>query len=125
MARLALACARVESFPIPLPGRETVDVTKCVKTFVPWLGEVTDTYGGKAVVDYGGEPAFAELAIVFELRDAGWDAVWIDTYGAASSGSGCVTCRRFRSSRPVPCGLRARGQRQRFDPWLLGRSRVA
>jgi hypothetical protein len=41
---------------------------------------VSDTYGGKPVLDYGGEPAFAELVILREFQKAGWHGVWVDTY---------------------------------------------
>ena len=47
-----------------------------------WTGKpVDDSYGGKAVMDCSGSPAFAELAIIPVLREHGFDgAVWMDTY---------------------------------------------
>ncbi len=49
--------------------------------FTLWRGEpVGDTYGGKLVLDSNGQPAFAELAILWTLRQDGWSGVWVDTY---------------------------------------------
>src|SRR6202023_4380802 len=47
-----------------------------------WTGKpVDDSYGGKAVMDCSGSPAFAELALIPVLREHGFDgAVWMDTY---------------------------------------------
>jgi hypothetical protein len=66
----------------------THSVKKWTIRFKPWGGApIADTYGGKAVLDWHGEPVFAELAIVRLCQSDGFDAVWIDTYG-----------KRFRSS---------------------------
>jgi hypothetical protein len=43
-----------------------------------WAGESPGSnYGGKPIVDFDGAPAFAEIAIVRAVRDAGWSAVWV------------------------------------------------
>ena len=43
-----------------------------------WLGESPGSnYGGKPIIDFDGTPAFAEIAIVRAMRDAGWSAVWV------------------------------------------------
>jgi hypothetical protein len=56
-------------------------VLKASPAFSAWTGPpVSDDYGGKTVLDASGRPAFAELAILSRLRDAGWDGVWIDTF---------------------------------------------
>ena len=66
----------------------THSVAKWPARFTQWGGmPLTNTYGGKAVIDWQGEPVFAELAIVRMLQSEGFDAVWIDGYG-----------NRFRSS---------------------------
>lgn len=50
-------------------------------TFRPWTGiPLADTWGGKAVIDYRGQPLFAELAIMQTAIDDGWDARWLETY---------------------------------------------
>ena len=75
----ALAPTTTESFE--LPSGRTVAVPKASPTFSAWTGPpVTDDYGGKIILDASGGPAFAELAILWSLRDAGWDGVWIDTF---------------------------------------------
>ena len=48
--------------------------------FRQWMGEPVDTYGGKALVDAGGSPLFAELAVLDLLKKDGWDGVWFDGY---------------------------------------------
>lgn len=46
-----------------------------------WPGPLPgDIYNGKTVLDWNGRPAFAELAILWSMMDAGWSGVWIDTY---------------------------------------------
>jgi hypothetical protein len=66
---------------IELPSGGTSRLPKCSPKFRPWLGlEIQDTYNGKQLLDAGGKPAFAELAILWALQEAGWDGVWIDTY---------------------------------------------
>ncbi len=42
-----------------------------------------DTFGGKGVVMYGGEPMFAEMALRHMCVDAGWQARWLSTYGGS------------------------------------------
>lgn len=61
-------------------GRQ-VSIPKSTPVFQSWHGEApADTYGGKAVLDYLGEPVFAEIAILRSLERRGWTGVWIDTY---------------------------------------------
>jgi hypothetical protein len=49
--------------------------------FSPWIGKrIRNTYGGKAVIDFGGEAVFAELAILRSLKNNGWDGVWVNSY---------------------------------------------
>ncbi len=66
---------------IERPSDGAIDLPKPTPTFERWQGAMpSDTYGGKPVLDAGGEPAFAELAILRLLLRAGWDGVWVDTY---------------------------------------------
>ncbi|MFQ5418105.1 MAG: hypothetical protein ACE5FL_13840 [Myxococcota bacterium] len=56
-------------------------VPKATAELDMWTGEpVPDDYNGKAVLDFEGEPLFAELVILRHLQAAGWDGAWIDTY---------------------------------------------
>jgi len=64
-----------------LPGR-VINVPKATPVFQPWSDHtIRDDYNGKQVLNVGGEPAFAELAILWAMCGAGWEGVWIDTYG--------------------------------------------
>jgi hypothetical protein len=56
-----------------------VAIPKATPTFPRWHGDpVGKTYGGKAVLDINGRPAFAESLILWTLQKAGWDGVWVD-----------------------------------------------
>ncbi len=73
---------------IELPSSRMIAVPKATPTFKQWTGApVAERYGNKCVLDYGDNPAFAELAILWAFLDAGWEGVWVDTYG-----------KRFRTS---------------------------
>ncbi|WP_188678948.1 hypothetical protein [Subtercola lobariae] len=51
-----------------------------------WAGETLgNTFGGKGVVDHEGEPMFAELAIQRLAVASGWNARWVETYGAKAA----------------------------------------
>jgi len=48
-----------------------------------WAGApVADSFGGKPLIDFAGKPMFAELAVYELFRLSGWEARWIETYGA-------------------------------------------
>jgi hypothetical protein len=67
---------------ITLSDGQKVNIPKVTILFKEWKGEpVKDTYGGKAVIDAGGEPLFAELAILKFLKAEFWTGVWVDSYG--------------------------------------------
>lgn len=60
---------------------DEVVVPKTTPVFVAWAGqEPNDTYNGKQVLDFGGRPAFAELAVLWSLNALGWQGVWIDSF---------------------------------------------
>lgn len=64
-----------------LPNGAIVQIPKATPTFCKWNGSPPDdTYGNKAVLDFAGEPVFAEIAILRLLESDGWHGVWIDTY---------------------------------------------
>lgn len=59
-----------------------VTIQKCCTTFTTWKGAMPEnTYGGKQVLDFEGQPAFAELVVLWTLQKEGWEGVWVDTYG--------------------------------------------
>lgn len=74
----------------------------CFHNFELWKGQpISDTYGGKALLDCHGEPLFAELAILRLIQTQGWQGVWIDTYS-----------KRFRQFLPPhACDLPQHAQR--------------
>lgn len=58
-----------------------ISIQKYFLTFAPWKGApIPNTYNNKPVIDWNGEPVFAELAVLrlFELH--GWKGVWVDSY---------------------------------------------
>jgi hypothetical protein len=66
---------------LELPSGIITPVPKVFIAFNPWTGEkITDTYGGKPILNFKGRPAFAELAILRIFQLDGWDGVWVDTY---------------------------------------------
>lgn len=49
--------------------------------FKKWQGEpIANTFGGKGLIDYQGQPIFAELAIMQTAIAGGWQARWVETY---------------------------------------------
>jgi hypothetical protein len=64
-----------------LSSGASVQVSKYAARFRAWTGmPVADSYGGKAVLDWQGQPVFAELAILYSLREEGFEGVWVDGY---------------------------------------------
>ena len=52
------------------------------RRFPIWHGaSIPDTYGGKTVLNYHGEPVFAELFVLRMLERRGWCGVWVDSLG--------------------------------------------
>jgi len=59
----------------------SVAVPKATPKFQPWRGSpLNKTYGGKAVLEFGGKPLFAELVILRHFESCGWRGAWIDTF---------------------------------------------
>ena len=78
---------------VGLPDGRSVVVPKTSPTFRRWAGlPPGDTFGGKTILEFEGRPAFAELAILWSFTAAGWDGVWMDSYGK----------RRLTEFWPVP-----------------------
>jgi hypothetical protein len=66
-------------------GRE-VEIPKTTPVFRLWQGKMlerkfTDTFGGKPLLDFGGERVFAEIQIRRIFEHAGWEGRWIDSFG--------------------------------------------
>jgi hypothetical protein len=66
---------------ILLPSGEFVQIQKATPTFTVWKGDrVHDNYGGKNILEYNGQPAFAELIVLKNFLIEGWTGVWVDTF---------------------------------------------
>lgn len=69
------------TYRLKLPDGQLIELPVIRPTFSRWTGPpIEDDYGGKPVLEYGGEPVFAELAVLRLLQDDGWNGVWVDTY---------------------------------------------
>ena len=65
---------------------QTTAVPKVRLELRPWLGApLSDPFGGKPLVEVAGRPMFAELAIYELFRLSGWQARWVETYGAPAA----------------------------------------
>ena len=80
---------------LELASGRRVAVPVVALTFLEWRGRpLTDSYGGKPVVQFKGKPLFAELAILGVLRSVGWGGVWVDGFrGAFRRGLPPSSCR--------------------------------
>lgn len=64
-------------------GDATYTLPAVTLSFKRWEGApIQNTFGGKPLVDYGGVPIFAELAIQRTAVKGGWLARWIETYAS-------------------------------------------
>lgn len=46
-----------------------------------WQGTpLANTYGGKTVLNYKGEPVFAEIYALRNYKEAGFEGVWVDNF---------------------------------------------
>ena len=72
---------KTDSELFSLSSGEQVSIQKYFLTFDPWEGApIPNTYNGKAVIDWKGEPVFAELGILRLFQSQGWEGVWVDSY---------------------------------------------
>ena len=72
---------RIDSEIFSLSSGRRVLVPKYFQYFKEWRGDpIPNTYNGKRVIDWNGEPVFAELAVLRLFQSHGWDGVWVDSY---------------------------------------------
>lgn len=79
-------------------------------TFRRWVSEPrpSDTKGGKPLIDWEGEPCFAELGVLNALTKDGWLARWIDnfpmppTFRTRFWTSGYARLSRDEANEPLP-----------------------
>ena len=68
-----------------IAGQPTA-IPKAQLTFRQWKGApLSDTLGKKPLVNFAGRPLFAELCVFELFRLSGWDARWVETYGAPAA----------------------------------------
>lgn len=79
-----------------------------------WEGApLTHTFGSKPLLDFGGRPTFAELCVYELIRLSGWQARWVETYGAPAMSPHFFTAwvdERPGAQQHVPI----------TEPWVLG-----
>jgi len=72
---------KIDGEKISLSSGEQILIQKYFLNFNQWKGApVPNSYGNKAVIDYNGEPLFAELAVLRLFKSNSWDGVWVDSY---------------------------------------------
>ncbi|KKW19798.1 MAG: hypothetical protein UY63_C0006G0040 [Parcubacteria group bacterium GW2011_GWA2_51_10] len=72
---------KVDSERFSLSSGEQISIQKYFLTFNSWRGApIPNTYNGKTVLDWNGEPVFAELAVLRLFQSHGWNGVWVDSY---------------------------------------------
>src|SRR5262245_45563777 len=79
-------------------------------TFQPWAGAAVPNYGGKAVIDSGGTPLFAELGALERFRTDGRVGVWVDSFR-----------RKYRDAMP-PAAIELPAQRRAPLERIRGKS---
>lgn len=63
-----------------LSGKQIL-IQKYFLNFNQWKGTpILNSYGNKAVIDWNGEPLFAELVVLRLFQSNGWEGVWVDSY---------------------------------------------
>src|SRR5262249_40504909 len=71
----------IDRLPIDLPSG-MIHLPLCKPKFSKWPGKpLAFTFGQKALIDFEGQPLFAELVILRLLEKRGWEGVWVSSYG--------------------------------------------
>lgn len=73
-------------------NKQPVTVPKAELRLRKWAGAaIADDFGHKPLLDVAGKPLFAELCVYELFRLSGWDARWLETYGAPARNPSCFT----------------------------------
>ncbi len=65
---------------------QVLTVPKTQLQLRPWQGpQIVDAFGKKPLIDFAGRAVFAELCIYELFRLSGWDARWVEPYGAPAT----------------------------------------
>lgn len=72
---------KVDGEIFSLSSGEHILIQKYFVNFIEWKGKpLINSYGNKMVIDYNGEPLFAELVVLNLFKEHGWNGVWVDSY---------------------------------------------
>ena len=72
---------RVDGELFSLSSGADISIQKYFLHFNEWKGApIPNTYNNKPVIDWNGEPVFAELAVLRLFQSHGWEGVWVDSY---------------------------------------------
>lgn len=72
---------KVDGEIFSLSSGAKVSIQKYFLHFNEWKGaSIPNTYNNKPVIDWNGEPVFAELAVLRLFQSHGWEGVWVDNY---------------------------------------------
>jgi hypothetical protein len=72
---------KVDGESFSLSSGDQVLIQKYFLHFNEWKGApIPNTYNNKPVIDWNGEPVFAELAVLRLFQSHGWEGVWVDSY---------------------------------------------
>lgn len=72
---------KVDGELFSLSSGDQISIQKYFLHFNEWKGApVPNTYNNKPVIDWNGEPVFAELAVLRLFESHGWEGVWVDSY---------------------------------------------
>lgn len=71
-----------DTIKVSLPSGTAVNLPQCYLAFQKWSGKLPCfDFGSKPIINYKGNGVFAELAVLRMFTDAGWEGVWVSTYG--------------------------------------------
>lgn len=72
---------KVDDEIFALSSGVSISIKKYFLHFNEWKGApIPNTYNNKPVIDWNGEPVFAELAVLRLFQSHGWEGVWVDSY---------------------------------------------
>lgn len=72
---------KVDGELFSLSSGADISIQKYFLHFNEWKGApIPNTYNNKPVIDWNGEPVFAELAVLRLFQSHGWEGVWVDSY---------------------------------------------
>ena len=72
----------INFIPTELPSGRSLNLPHCYPIFPAWTKSTgTFLFGGKQLLNYRGDPVFAELYVLRLLQEHGWEEAWISSFG--------------------------------------------